>query len=366
MNLFYDELDFDESKQVGLYWDYKNASTKAKGINVPLAEWILALAKTFGIPFRMNVYATWEDVSSMVRQGLYSMGFDLKDIPIRKTNSEDAMIIVDALSDAFETDVDVYFLITADKDFIPLINKLKKLGKYVYVIGSAPQASELLIQSCDQFISVEELKKRYNEELRDKETERSIFVSYDTAIKSLKDAVKTCEHEGKARRYSVIDTIMRSDDRYDYYGYKSIEINPPFSSFSKFIEKAESDGYIKTGSVGDFMEIFNVDEELDEVTEFAASGNSIPKAIKQEYARLIPEIYQILIHELKWDYIKFSMYSHNARKELKKRGIHISGSVSRAILAELVNEDIIGSDSDNKLIIYDDHFERVNTYFELN
>ena len=58
--------------------------------------------------------------------------------------------------------IEHFIIVTADKDFIPLVNALKALKKRVIIVGKADVVSEHLMLSAHDFVPLETLPKYLN------------------------------------------------------------------------------------------------------------------------------------------------------------------------------------------------------------
>ncbi len=73
-------------------------------------------------------------------------------------NSVDMHLCIDAMKTLYvNTNIAKFVLVTGDRDFIPLVNSIRQLGKEVIVVGIGGAASTHLAQSADEFIFYEEL-----------------------------------------------------------------------------------------------------------------------------------------------------------------------------------------------------------------
>ena len=144
--------------KVAIFWDYENVKVIAEGINVPLAEALVLYSKSVGQPHIKRVYCDWSKVNKIVIQALYSLGFEPIQVSMGKTNSVDVKIAVDCLDIAIiHPSLNIFIIITGDKDFIPVVNWLKSHGKKVIIISNPENVSEHLLMSADDFVSLKEL-----------------------------------------------------------------------------------------------------------------------------------------------------------------------------------------------------------------
>jgi len=275
MNNHLDHNPNDEKKdQIAIFWDYENIRVIAEGINVPLAEALLLYSESIGHPYIKRVYGDWAKTNKIIIQALYSLGFEPIQVSMGKINSVDVKIAVDCLDTAMNHPLLKYFIIiTGDKDFIPVVNWLKSHQKKVTIISRPENVSEHLLMSADDFVSLEEISKKYNEvNVQTSEIEEIIALKFDMAVDYLIQTIEKIRDQGKSTRYGVVDNYMRSSQDFNYNGASSVLLpdkSGTFKSFTKFIEIVEEVGKIKTETIEGFKEIFLIKENPQEESEFS-------------------------------------------------------------------------------------------------
>ena len=263
-----------KTEKIAIFWDYENIKVIAEGKNVPLAEALLLYSKSIGHPYIKRVYGDWAKTNKTIIQALYSLGFEPIQVSMGKTNSVDVKIAVDCLDTAILHHIlNCFIIITGDKDFIPVVNWLKAHQREVIIISKPENVSEHLLMSADKFISLEEISKRFNEEdVQTSETEEIIPLEFDKTVKFLIETIEKIRDQGKSTRYGVVDNYMRSNLDFDYNGASSVLLpdkTGTFKSFTKFIEKVEMANKIKTETIEGFKEIFLIEENPQEESEFS-------------------------------------------------------------------------------------------------
>ncbi len=107
-----------------------------------------------------KAYCDWTRYSSYKR-GMHEAAFELIDIPhVRQSgkNSADIRMVVDALDLCYtKAHVDTFVVVSGDSDFSPLVGKLRENNKLVVGVGVKHSTSELLVNSCDEFIFYDDL-----------------------------------------------------------------------------------------------------------------------------------------------------------------------------------------------------------------
>ena len=325
--------------EIAIFWDYENVSVISQGINVPLAEAVLELAKEMGHVRLKRVYANWRTVSNPINQALYSLGFEPIQVAMGKPNSVDLKLTVDCIDAAWTYgELTHFIIITGDKDYIPLINCLRARHKTVIVIGKADQVSDHLILSADKFVSIEALSKEEAEftgetaysqtDVVDKNLTENVIdteessskvkssqIEFSDGIRCLILAIGAARVQEKSTRLEIVDNLMRGVEGFKYTGCSSVcrpDGSTGFASFSKFIAAAAEAGYIKIENVGGFREVFLPEENPAQESEFSQLEDEF---IQREHWNLLFEIIAHAFNEEKqfclssriiWKYIRAS------------------------------------------------------------
>lgn len=264
-----------KNNEVAIFWDYENIKAPISGIKAPLVDSIITYSHSKGNLKLKKVYSNWIRENELVVQTLYSLGFEPIHVSMGKQNSVDVKITVDCLNAAYQyPNLKHFILVTADKDFIPLVNTLKMMNKQVTLICREETVSEHLRLSVNEFLSVESLLGI--NKVKDSESitkQKLITISYEEAIKYLIAAIILAQKQGKSTRFPVIDRLMRICSNSIYQGVVSIRKNEilPFSKFATFIEIAEREGKVKIKTVDGFPELHLVEDSVESNMLMAAS-----------------------------------------------------------------------------------------------
>ena len=110
-----------------------------------------------------RAYRDWSGYRNDVRD-MHTQGIELIDIPQTRhsgKNSADIRMVVDAIDLSYAKDhIDTFALITGDSDFSPLASKLKENDRRVIGCGVRKSTSDLLINSCDEFLFYDDLVEK--------------------------------------------------------------------------------------------------------------------------------------------------------------------------------------------------------------
>jgi uncharacterized protein (TIGR00288 family) len=334
---------------IAIFWDYENVKISAQGLNAPLAETLMDYARSLGHPCRKTVYANWRRESDVVVKALYSLGFEPIHVSMGKPNSVDIKLTVDCLNTAYRHPyIQKFIVVTADKDFIPLVHALKAMEKQVIIIGRTDVVSEQLMLSADDFVSLEQLSKDAGTRIGAKiEGSSPSTLSYQDAIDCLMEAIGEARDQGKSTRFPILDRLMRASLRYRYQGVASIRKpdGSTFASFSKFIAAAEKDGKVQIQTVEGFKEVFLIEEDPLAESDFS------PRLIRQ----MERDHWQILVQQVErafqegdpnhYLYGRFSILFKYVR-EAKKSGIlPLSNQSLQIALNQLVEVGVLADGS---------------------
>jgi uncharacterized protein (TIGR00288 family) len=107
-----------------------------------------------------RAYGDWRQRQNMPKE-LASAGFELQ-ATVRLSNVSKNLADMQMVVDAMETLIDghnfsTYVLATGDRDFMPLVQALRKRGKQVIGIGIKHTSSQSLASLCDHYIFYEDL-----------------------------------------------------------------------------------------------------------------------------------------------------------------------------------------------------------------
>ncbi len=357
--------------EIAVFWDYENIRVVAKGINVPLAESLIEYCLSIGHPHVKKVYCDWVGVNKTIIKALYSLGFDAIQVSMGKTNSVDVKLAVDCLDIAqLHPSIEIFIIITGDKDFIPVVNWLKAHGKRVIIISKLDVVSEHLLLSADDFISLEELSKMYKARgfIKKKITEEKTS-SFEDAIQCLLHSIASIRELGKSTRFGMIDNFMRSSPDFDYRGAKYVlkpDKSETFSTFSKFIDAAEKKKKIKTETIEGFKEIFLLEENPQEESEFSPI---VLDAIDKKHWNIIFElIIKAITTERKEDdeenQGKFMYILRELRVAKKDKRLSLSHRIIKSALVRLIEIGFLIKQPDEKYLIVKDGESNIEEYID--
>ena len=136
-----------------VFVDLENAGAKESIINN-----IIEKVKIRGDILLGKVYG-YSDRYSSLRECLLSNTFSV--VPSlrygkNQKNSLDIQLVIDAMEVAYTNPlIDSFCIVSGDRDYMPLVGKLKSMGKHVLGISRSEVASGIFIKACNEFIFLE-------------------------------------------------------------------------------------------------------------------------------------------------------------------------------------------------------------------
>ena len=362
-----ENLEKENLEEVAIFWDYENVRVVAHGVNAPMAESLIAYAEEKGHPRIKKVYANWRGIRDAITQALYSLGFEPVQVSMGKVNSVDVKLTVDCLSIAQDVpSIKFFIIVTGDKDYIPLVTRLRSLRKYVIIIGETDVVSEHLLLSANDFVPLEQLSKmNLTTGLSKISFTESKLLSFDEGVECLLEAITAARAAGKTTRFPVIDGLMRSSPNYNYIGAKKSIQKPDesgtFSSFGDFIEVAEAADKVKSYTIEGFQELFLPEENPTLESEFSPKSlEELDKDQWKEVINIIETTYTNKSSDL--DGHKFIYLFYSLKKA--KKSLPFNNTTLKRVLEILIRSNFLLQLPDDSLRLAEDHSSNLETYLE--
>ena len=156
-------LDGPMNNDIAIFLDLDNIVIGATEVNLTFdVNTVLNAIRemTNGRVVLRRAYGDWRQNKKMPKQ-LASAGFELQSA-VRLSSSSKNLADMQMVVDAMETLIDghnfsTYVLVTGDRDFLPLVQTLRKRGKQVVGIGLKHTTSQSLIDLCDHYLFYEDV-----------------------------------------------------------------------------------------------------------------------------------------------------------------------------------------------------------------
>ncbi len=213
-----------------VFVDLENAGAKESIINN-----IIEKVKIRGDILLGKVYG-YTDRYSDLRECLLSNTFSV--VPSlrygkNQKNSLDIQLVIDAMEVAYTNPlIDSFCIVSGDSDYMPLVGKLKSMGKHVLGISRSEVASGIFIKACNEFIFLESVTAAGKPTKTEKrqEPERGEEASIQEITKLL-ETILDDQDEDQMYASELKDTLMRLRPDFNERTYGC-------STFGKFIQLA--------------------------------------------------------------------------------------------------------------------------------
>ena len=216
-----------------VFVDLENAGAKESVINniiekVKIRGDIL-LGKVYGYTDR------YSDLKECLLSNTFSVVPSLRYGKNQK-NSLDIQLVIDAMEVAYTNPlIDSFCIVSGDSDYMPLVGKLKAMGKHVLGISRSEVASGIFIKACNEFLFLESVAtatKPVKAE-RGKRQERGEETFSIEEMTKLLETIVEDQDEDQMYAGELKDTLMRLRPEFN-------ERNYGCSTFGKFIQLAVS------------------------------------------------------------------------------------------------------------------------------
>jgi uncharacterized protein (TIGR00288 family) len=241
-------------EEIAAFWDHENIRSSAVDLARPIAEYIASQ----GHPRIKKVYSNWQKEGKSGKHTLTTFGFEQVQVSMGKQNSVDIKLAVDCLTIAYDQpEIQHFILVSADKDYIPLVNALKSMQKRVTVLARSGKVSQHLQNSADAFVAIEDLTSQMIEPAPTKTApEPEPGLSFEEGLECLLSAIAAAQQASKPTVFPILEQLMRSIDP-TYKGFKSLQKpdGTRFKKFAQFIEAVSERGYVYVVGEGVHQEV---------------------------------------------------------------------------------------------------------------
>jgi uncharacterized LabA/DUF88 family protein len=142
--------------RVAIFLDAENLIIEAQKAGLPIEiKLIVDRVREEGLLNYAKAYADWTDSHTLPYTGdFYNNVFELTQLNSRYgKNTGDIQLVVDALEMALlPGSPEIFVIVAGDRDFVPLVQKLKRYGKRVIGIGRFAGSDQPYLAACLQCI----------------------------------------------------------------------------------------------------------------------------------------------------------------------------------------------------------------------
>ena len=195
-------------------------------------------------------------------------------------NSVDMHLCIDLMKTLYAySNIETFVLLTGDRDFIPLINAVRQLGKRAVVIGVAGATASHLAQAADEFLSYSQLVQTARAAEEDAAAD-----PYQVLV----EAVARARKEGQSVTLATLKLLML--ERMPSFDEARItdQKGRPVSRFRDFLREAERRKLIQVFTSGSVTEVFLPGEDPKKSSQFAPAEDSPTVAAPPRTGRRTP------------------------------------------------------------------------------
>ena len=262
------------SDRVALFIDVDNVLILAQSSGLPFhLSLIIDRVRQQGTIMSSKAYADW--TASFLRPVLGDFranAIELVQLPTSPSSKEhkntaDIQLTVDALEMVFSpVRPDVVVIVGGDRDYVPLVQKLKRYGVFVMGIGVEAGVSGVLIEACDSFVYYDDIVPPAPEEI----AEPASLPDPADAYLLMRRAIEALHREGRVSTGALVHGMMkRLAPAFDLVRYKT--------TLKALAEDAQRAGHVI------LTEHPGSDFTLAAVTSSAAPAMPTPEAAVREY-----------------------------------------------------------------------------------
>ena len=129
---------------------------------------------------------------------------------ISQKNNADIQLVIDALEVAYNNDlIDSFCIVSGDSDYVPLVGRLKAMGKFVLGISRSEAASKIFINACNEFQFLESVGNRNVRDVEKPRRQKSSAASEELADESELNKLLTTVLEEQTDRDEIYASELK-------------------------------------------------------------------------------------------------------------------------------------------------------------
>ncbi len=146
------------TSRFAVFVDLENCGAKVETLNNILEKVKIRgdflLGKVYGYTDRFN------SLKEVLLSNTFTVVPSLR-FGVAQKNNADILLVLDALEVAYTNQlIDSFCIVSGDSDYVPLVGKLKSMGKFVMGISRSEVASNIFINACNEFQFLESVAVR--------------------------------------------------------------------------------------------------------------------------------------------------------------------------------------------------------------
>jgi len=238
---------------IAIFLDVENLAIHAQqqGVDFRVAPIIEAARQEGRVVFARAYGDFSRPYMSAVKSDLQSSVFELSLLPTdtKGKNTADVQLALDALEMCLQPSAPATVVIgSGDRDFVPLVQKIKRYGTFIIGIGLKGSISATLERICDTYWYYEDLQCRREAPVQAEVEASPEQDPMDRAVRTLLRALRTVGCEGLQTTGGNVKQAMQQLDP----AFKVRELG--FSKFTAFLEEAARRGHVRVSPQG--MEVY--------------------------------------------------------------------------------------------------------------
>lgn len=200
-----------ERRRFAVFIDYDNIAIGIKASRNRSFQYELVLnwIRSRGEVLTQVAYGSWSSHAGarQIQSRLAAQGVrmeHLETVPSGGKNGADIALALEALELVFTQEhIDSFCIVSGDSDFLPLIHKLKRYNKRVYICACQDTISANLRRNCNEFISYEELLRAPEGHMLDGSRSKPParrkrrYDPLEEALPYVKDAIRDMDRRGE-------------------------------------------------------------------------------------------------------------------------------------------------------------------------
>ncbi len=220
-----------ERRRFAVFIDYDNIAIGIKASRNRNFQYELVLnwIRSRGEVLTQVAYGSWSSHAGarQIQSRLAAQGVrmeHLETVPSGGKNGADIALALEALELVFTQEhIDAFCIVSGDSDFLPLIHKLKRYNKRVYICAGQDTISANLRRNCNEFISYEELllapegPKREGTGPKPPARRKQRYDPLEEALPYVKDAIREMDRRGETPFMNELS---------DYIAYREPDLDP--------------------------------------------------------------------------------------------------------------------------------------------
>ena len=198
---------------VAVLIDYENVGMSA-------IEYLLDQLSDVGRVIIKRAYADW---SVPVQRGKQDQLLELGIEPIHQfisnrsgKNSSDIRLAIDAIDILYGSPVDTFVIVSSDSDFVPLIGKLRAVGKTIIGAGRREATSTTLVKSCDRYIYLDDAAPSVSTNARRRRSPAAAARPAEPASLLIRAVEASTDDRGQVVGSKLYQSMLRIDPSFNF------------------------------------------------------------------------------------------------------------------------------------------------------